>query len=175
LRGLIITVGYRRIALAGASLALAGFSTGVEAASLSLIRGEVLLGRGYGYQTIRQPTDLLIGDTVMVKPNSAAKIMFADGCTLPLSTGTVFRIGVLSPCKPHSAGDGAFGATATTDGWDPVQTEDQKPNYTPYVLGAAAIGGIAAAAALGSGGSSGSSGGGDGGGGGGGGGGPASP
>jgi hypothetical protein len=137
------------------------FASVVQAASLNVSQGEVLLSRGAGYETIKGSVDLLIGDTVLGKPGSAAQLAFADGCTVPLTVGTVFRVGTTSPCKVHGAGLGASGATETPDngGWATQTTEDQKPNVLPYVLGAAAIGGIVAVVAS-TGGSGSSSGGG---------------
>jgi hypothetical protein len=91
----------------------------VQAASLTVTQGEVLFSRGAGYQTINGSVDLLTGDTVLGKPGSAAEIAFADGCTVPLGVGAVFKVGTTSPCQPHSAGPGASGVTETPgdSGW----------------------------------------------------------
>ena len=108
-----------------------------QAASLNVTQGDVLLSRGAGYETVKGPAELLVGDTVLGKSGSAAQIAFADGCTVPLGVGTVFKVGTTSPCQPHSAGPGASGVTETPGdsgwNWHPV---------LPYVLGAAAIGGM---------------------------------
>ena len=133
------------------AIAFAGLISTAEAASLNVSHGEVLLSRGAGYETVKGPAELLVGDTVLGKPGSAAQIAFADGCTVPLGVGTVFKVGTTSPCQPHSAGPGASGVTETPgDNAAPVATETpgdeagQKPHILPYVLGAAAIGGIVA-------------------------------
>ena len=129
----------REIAIVCLAIAFAGLISTAEAASLNVSHGEVLLSRGAGYETVKGPAELLVGDTVLGKPGSAAQIAFADGCTVPLGVGTVFKVGTTSPCQPHSAGPGASGVTET-----PGDEADHKPHILPYVLGAAAIGGIVA-------------------------------
>ena len=130
----------REILLVCSAISLAGLASAAEAASLNVSHGEVLLSRGAGYETVKGPAELLVGDTVLGKPGSAAQIAFADGCTVPLGVGTVFKVGTTSPCQTHSAGPGASGVTETPgdSGWWQNQPVDH------YLLGAAAIGGIVA-------------------------------
>jgi hypothetical protein len=138
----------REILIVYSTIFLAGFASGGEAASLNVSHGEVLLGHGTGYETVAGSADLLVGDTVLGKPGSAAQIAFADGCTISLGVGTVFRVATTSPCKFHSAGAGAWGATQTPDngGWTSTVNEntgDWTNNpILPYVLSAGVIGGI---------------------------------
>ena len=108
-----------RLLLVCSAIALAGLTSTAEAASLNVSHGEVLLSRGAGYETVKGPAELLVGDTVLGKPGSAAQIAFADGCTVPLGVGTVFKVGTTSPCQTHSAGPGASGVTETPgdSGW----------------------------------------------------------
>jgi hypothetical protein len=130
------------------------YASAAQSATLDITRGEVFVNRGVGFEALRSSSDLSLGDTVVGQPGSVAKITFADGCAVSLDVGTVFRVGKLSPCTLHSAGAGASGVTGTptTDGWNP-QVTSEGANYTPYLLGAVAIGGIAGAAvALGGGG-----------------------
>ena len=123
----------RVILLVCSAISLAGLISTAEAASLNV-------SRGAGYETVKGPAELLVGDTVLGKPGSAAQIAFADGCSVPLGVGTVFKVGTTSPCQPHSAGPGASGVTETPgdSGWWQNQPLDH------YLLGAAAIGGIVA-------------------------------
>ena len=109
----------REIAIICSAISLAGLTSTAEAASLNVSHGEVLLSRGAGYETVKGPAELLVGDTVLGKPGSAAQIAFADGCTVPLGVGTVFKVGTTSPCQTHSAGPGASGVTETPgdSGW----------------------------------------------------------
>ena len=155
-------MGYRQVAILCAAPFMV--SSAALAANLNVAQGEVLLSHGAGFETLTTSTELSVGDTVIGKPGSAAQISFADGCAVPLGVGTVFRVGKLSPCGTHSAGLGASGATETpTDGPAPPTTEEHKTNFLPYVLGAAAVGGIVAVAVSAGGGDGGGGGGGDGG------------
>ena len=97
--GGFIIMGRREILLVCSAIALAGLTSAAEAASLNVSHGEVLLSRGAGYETVKGPAELLVGDTVLGKPGSAAQIAFADGCTVPLGVGTVFKVGTTSPCQ----------------------------------------------------------------------------
>jgi hypothetical protein len=133
-------MGRLRIAIL-CSAATFCFASVVQAASLTVTQGEVLLSRGAGYQTINGSVDLLTGDTVLGKPGSAAQLAFADGCTVPLEVGTVFRVGTTSPCKPHSAGPGASGVTETPSD---VETAVWYSNIWPYALGIAGVAGLVA-------------------------------
>ena len=137
--GGFIIMGRREILLVCSTIALVGLTSAGEAASLNVSHGEVLLSRGAGYETVKGPAELLVGDTVLGKPGSAAQIAFADGCTVPLGVGTVFKVGTTSPCQTHSAGPGASGVTET-----PGDEAGEKSHILPYLLGAAAIGGIVA-------------------------------
>jgi hypothetical protein len=143
----------RTIAVVCATI-LGGFASVAEAATLNVNHGEVLLSRGAGYQTVKGSADLLVGDTVLGKPDSAAQIAFADGCTIPLGVGTVFRVGTMSPCKPHSAGAGASGATETPEGggwwnpgWNPASWNENgwmSNPVIPLLITAGVVGGIVA-------------------------------
>jgi hypothetical protein len=139
-----------------------------ECADLEIQQGEVLLSRGTGYHTIRNSTELLAGDTVVSKPGSTAKITFADGCEIYLGMGMIFTVEDRSPCSPDGANAGKAAnkqislssdqASDLTDSWTSgtetsAITEDSQTNISQYLLGAAAVGGIAAGAlALGGGG-----------------------
>jgi hypothetical protein len=123
-------------------------ASAAHAATLEVAQGEVLLSQGTGYETLKTSMELSTGDTVIAQPGSVARITFADGCSTSLNVGTVFRIGKLSPCAPHSAGEGASGVTNAPGGY----AEGGQVNYTPYILGAAGIGGIVAIAVSASGG-----------------------
>ena len=129
--GFIMGMG-REIAIVCLAISLAGLISTAEAASLNVSHGEVLLSRGAGYETVKGPAELLVGDTVLGKPGSAAQIAFADGCTVPLGVGTVFKVGTTSPCQPHSAGPGASGVTETPgdSGVETPGDEAAKATYT---------------------------------------------
>lgn len=140
-------MSFRAVAIS--CVALFAMASAAQAATLEIAQGEVLLGQGTGFEALKTSTELSTGDTVIAQPGSVAKVTFADGCSAPLGIGTVFRIGKLSPCAPHSAGEGASGVTNTPGG---LNGDGGQVNYTPYILGAAGIGGIVAIAVSASGG-----------------------
>ena len=128
---------------------------------MNVSHGEVLLSRGAGYESIKGSADVATGDTVFGKPGSAAQIVFADGCAVFLGVGIVFRVGGESPCGGRSGAAGASetksggwgAATETLPGGDwnagtetTLAADGQSLNVWPYVLGAAALGGVAALA-----------------------------
>jgi hypothetical protein len=128
-------MGRRAIVIVCSTIFLGGFASAVDAASLNVSQGEVLLSRGAGYETVTGSANLRVGDTVLGKPGSEARVIFADGCTVPLGVGTVFRIRTKSPCNDPG-------------GWKPT-VEEYTGDWTnnpvlPYLLSAAVIGGIAA-------------------------------
>src|SRR5580704_6178274 len=72
-------------------------------------KGVVLVNRGKGFSQIKQPAKVNVGNSVMVGPEGAAIIAYADGCTVDVKPGTVETIAQLSPCASGSsaaAGDG---------------------------------------------------------------------
>ena len=127
-------------------------ATQIEAASLTVGKGDVLVRQGNGFKAASGTLELKAGDSVLVKPNGDATISFSEGCTVSLKAGTVFVISNTNPCAQHSAGAGASGATET-----PAVTLASTVDVVPYVVGAALVGGVIALATSG-GGSSGSSG-----------------
>jgi hypothetical protein len=128
------------------------FAAAGQAANIEVTQGEVLLSHGAGYQSIQGSADLLVGDTVVAKPDSAARISFADGCMIYLGMGMVFTVEARSPCGSNGAGRTAAKNAATVGGdWSAgtetlAVTDGVQGNLMPYLLGAAAVGGIAVAA-----------------------------
>lgn len=150
----------RNLAAASLAVILVSVTSVAQAASIEITQGEVLLNRGAGYQSIRNSTDLQAGDIVVSKMGSAAKITFADGCTVPLRTGMIFTVEAQSPCASAGASAHQQSAQQLSDtdrtlnlagnDWDAgTQTfpaaDEVQSNVWPYFLGAAAVGGIAAA------------------------------
>lgn len=143
-----------------------------NAANLHILKGEVLLSHGDGYHTVQAPTEVKVGDTIVSRADSSAKITFADGCAVYLGMGMVFTVEPQSPCASDRSNQGETGAVPSRNsdetlvggdgGWGAgtetlAASEETQTNVMPYLLGAAAIGGIAAAAStLGGGGDNGS-------------------
>jgi hypothetical protein len=151
----------RRFAVAAGIAVFISLVSAAKAANLEITKGEVLLSRGRGYHPIRSSMQLRVGDTVVSKPGGAARITFADGCSIHLELGMVFTVEAASPCvsgadanpsqansvfipdsgEPLNSADSWIAGTETL-----AVTDDSQMNIWPYVLGAAAIGGVAAAA-----------------------------
>jgi hypothetical protein len=151
----------RQCAVFSAAWLFATIST-AQAATVTVIQGEALLSHGNGYEAIRGASNLVPGDTVVAKPGSSAKITFSNGCTVFLGMGMVFSVPAEPPCGPDSGaapsnpsvttnvGTQEAGALPAKDWSAATQTTlssaEAPPNVLPYLLGAAAIGGISAAA-----------------------------
>jgi hypothetical protein len=73
-------------------------SSGVQAATLGAIQGNVLVNRGGGYETVSGSTNLRPGDTVMAQAGGSAQIVYPDGCVVPVEVGGVVSVGEASPC-----------------------------------------------------------------------------
>jgi hypothetical protein len=73
-------------------------SSGVEAATLGAVHGNVLVDRGGGYETVRGATNLKPGDTVMSEAGGSAQIVYPDGCIVPVERGAVVVVTEASPC-----------------------------------------------------------------------------
>jgi hypothetical protein len=160
---------HRTIALLFIAAAFLSWPGTVQAATLSVSSGEVLVSHGAGYEAIRGSTDVFVGDTVFGKPGSTARIAFPDGCSVFLGVGVVFSVTAKSPCSDHRSAsdvpraDGAgsqpaaseAGAEAAPGGdWNAATTtspasDGYQSSAWPYVLGAAAIGGVVALTASG--------------------------
>jgi hypothetical protein len=65
--------------------------------------GVVLINRGKGYNQIKKPVKLSVGNSVMVGPDGAAVIAYKDGCTVNVAPGTVETVARLSPCTSGSS------------------------------------------------------------------------
>lgn len=129
--------------------------TVARAATLSVVKGEVLVNRGEGYESVRDDAELSPGNIAVARAGSSAKVIFSNGCTVYLGVGTVFTVPKEPPCEggkysradanslPNRSGASQdwSAATKTTVATEPLQTD-----VMPYLLGAAAIGGITAGA-----------------------------
>lgn len=162
----------RSISAALFAAAVMSLVSAAKAANLQILKGEVLLSHGDGYRAVQAPTEVLVGDTIVSRPDSSAKITFADGCAVYLGMGMVFTVESQSPCGSGRSDQGETGAVPSRNsdetlvggdgGWGAgtetlAASDETQTNVMPYLLGAAAIGGIAVAAStLGGGGDDGS-------------------
>ena len=67
-------------------------------ATLSAQQGTVLVNQGDEFVTATESQALLAGDRVMVMEGGSAEITFADGCVLPLTSGSLVDVPEISTC-----------------------------------------------------------------------------
>ncbi|MBS0235242.1 MAG: hypothetical protein JSR99_17380 [Proteobacteria bacterium] len=124
-------------------------------ATLKVLHGEALVRRGAGTTSVNSVSELAVGDTVLAKPGSSAEVLFPNGCTVFLGMGMVFDVPTEPPCggagESGTAGGssdttGALGTQDWTSATQTVASENTQNSFMPYLLGAAAVGGVAAGA-----------------------------
>ena len=72
------------------------------AITVEVVKGEVSVKQGEGFRKIAGPTEVYRGDKVMAAPGGQAKIVYANGCIVPVGAGGVATVG---ECKePMTAG-----------------------------------------------------------------------
>jgi hypothetical protein len=96
------------------------------AAVVSVVKGQVSVNRGDGYQPVIGKTGAWPADRVMASPNSSGEIVYEDGCVVEVKPGAVVAVQERSPCNT-----GRFGI---------------RPGY--LIVGALVVGGVAGGLAL---------------------------
>lgn len=76
------------------------------AATLGSVKGSVMVNRGGGYQAVYGPTQLKVGDIVVVNPGGSAQLTYPDGCSVQVQMGAVVTIGEQSPCATQASNPG---------------------------------------------------------------------
>jgi uncharacterized protein (DUF2345 family) len=85
--------------LIAASLLLSSAAFAADgAATLSAQQGTVLVNQGEEFVTASASQALNAGDRVMVMEGGSAEITFADGCVLPLESGSMVSVSAQSTC-----------------------------------------------------------------------------
>ena len=74
-----------------------------ETATVDPSHGVVLINRGKGFNQIKRPVKVKVGNSVMVGPGGSAVIAYNDGCTVKVEPGTVKTVASLSPCASDSS------------------------------------------------------------------------
>lgn len=143
-----------------ASFAVMLSASAAHATSVVVMRGEALVSHGDGYESIAGVAEVSAGDRVVAKAGSSVKVTFRNGCTLFLGMGMVFDVPSDPPCGGEAGAETTTGAVgdnspSSTQDWSAgtqttvapdVALEPPQTNLMPYLLGAAAVGGISAAA-----------------------------
>lgn len=130
-----------------AAIALSLLATSAVAAdsvaTLSSQEGTVLVNQGEEFVTASDAQGLLAGDRVMVMEGGNATITFADGCVLPLASGSLVEVPELSTCAGAVASVEQIGPTYAQAVGSAVRAE---PASTWWVFGTFAVGiGVAVA------------------------------
>jgi hypothetical protein len=84
-------------------------STASPAATVVPVAGKLLVNSGTGFHDVAGPVEGKVGDAVMAGARSSGRIVYSDGCEVPVVPGRVVTITAESPCGS------AFGQ-ATPDG-----------------------------------------------------------
>src|SRR5262245_16788776 len=72
------------------------------ATTVQVVKGVVSVKQGDGFRQITDPTEVYRGDKVMAAPGGQAKIVYSNGCVVPVGPGGVATVG---ECKePMTAG-----------------------------------------------------------------------
>jgi hypothetical protein len=112
-RPLLVALAFGFAVLTGSS------SWAATGATVVPSQGTVLVNKGSGFNQIKKPVKLRVGNSVMVGPEGSALVAYGDGCQVNVKPGAVTTIAALSPC--------ASGASAESDKcpWN----NDNKPCY----------------------------------------------
>ena len=81
-------------------------SSAAGAASLSEVRGQVLVNTGSGFQPAGAGAGVSPGTAVMVKGRGSAALSYDDGCVVKVASGAVITVSKMSPCASRGASAG---------------------------------------------------------------------
>jgi hypothetical protein len=111
-------------------------------------QGEVYINSGTGFNVVGTPTEVQVGDKVIVSPQGQAMVSFADGCNIPVGAGQILVVGQASPCAAHGLQQNGLQApgTGATPPWTIPGTG--APGLPPDVLPPVEAGAPAAAGGI---------------------------
>ena len=148
-----------------AGQATASISTS-KAASLTQIKGKVLVSRGQGFVPVQPTAEIRPGDYIMVEAGGSAQVQFASGCFVPVKPGNLFTVPSPEACQVRKIETGSIRQAAQYVGGPsepgtPSETSSGTPPANPAAnagafgltpvqigLGALAVGGAAAGIAV---------------------------
>jgi hypothetical protein len=122
MRSIITTLS--TLVILGASGMAAAQDKAGPVATLEKLGGTVMVNKGTGYVTQKGAVQLNEGDSVITLKDSAAEIVFSDGCRAQLKANNMMSIALNPGCKapivavnppaPFSAGAAGAGASSWT-------------------------------------------------------------
>lgn len=74
-------------------------SSTANAAVLQDVQGDVRVGRDKGFEKVLGSTELLPGDKIKVGRKASARLVYPDGCNVPVEPGSLSRVAEHSPCS----------------------------------------------------------------------------
>jgi len=78
-------------------------SASTKGTTVEPFQGVTLMNAGKGFKQIKKTTKAKAGSSVMVSPDGAATVVYADGCKVDVTPGKVTTITELSPCASGSS------------------------------------------------------------------------
>jgi hypothetical protein len=63
------------------------------------LEGKLSINSGTGFHDVAGPVDGNVGGSVMAGPSSRGRIVYSDGCQVPVVPGRVVTITAASPCN----------------------------------------------------------------------------
>lgn len=114
-------------------------SSAAHAATLQDVRGDVLVSHGSGFVAANPGAELAPGDRIKVGRKGGARLVYSDGCSVPVSAGGLSMVSKQSPCSFKAQ---AGGETFCTDA-----NLFENPCFLIGALGVAGVAGAAAAVA----------------------------
>jgi hypothetical protein len=117
----IITALSTLIILGASGMASAQDKAG-PVATLEKLEGTVMVNKGTGYTTQNASVPLNEGDSVITLKDSAAEIVFKDGCRAQLKANNMMSISLNPGCKAPIVAvnpPAAVGAAAAASNWVP--------------------------------------------------------
>ena len=101
-----------RLSMLAAAFLMAGSAFANDSvATLSAQEGTVLVNQGEEFITAAEGQALQAGDRVMLMEGASATLTFADGCTLPLASGSLLEVPAVSTCAGAVANVQTIGPT----------------------------------------------------------------
>jgi hypothetical protein len=91
-----------RIVALSAAMLFVGFICPASATTVEVVKGVVSVSQGDGFHQVTGSTQVSNGNKVMAAPGGMARIVYPDGCVVPVGPGGVATVGL---CKqPMTAG-----------------------------------------------------------------------
>jgi len=115
-------------------------SAAVATATLTNQDGTVLVNQGEQFITATDAQTLSVGDRVLVMEGGAAEITFADGCVLPLESGSMVSVPEASTCAGTVAQVERIGPSYAQAVGAPRNEDDDDDRLAFWLFGGWAVG-----------------------------------